>query len=178
LRTRCACSSSPGVYQAFKLGRCGSIIPSCSRLSRAVAARPVSNPVSIGGSGPVGRGRLRRSGPPRPGTDRPAGHGKADASLTHPTPCSQSQIGQDRYLLWQQTAQVEAASGLSVVVRWVPVRTAVTGTLVARPVRTTWYSLAPLAPTWGVGGGPSSSTNRYVAKPRRRRGSSRVTSSL
>jgi len=29
---------------------------------------------------PSGRGRLRRSGPPRPGTDRPAGHGKADAS--------------------------------------------------------------------------------------------------
>jgi hypothetical protein len=29
--------------------------------------------------GPVDRGRLRRSGPPRPGTDRPAGHGKADA---------------------------------------------------------------------------------------------------
>jgi len=28
---------------------------------------------------PSGRGRLRRSGPPRPGTDRPAGHGKADA---------------------------------------------------------------------------------------------------
>jgi hypothetical protein len=30
---------------------------------------------------PSGRGRLRRSGPPRPGTDRPAGHGKADPSL-------------------------------------------------------------------------------------------------
>ena len=27
---------------------------------------------------PSGRGRLRRSGPPRPGTDRPAEHGKAD----------------------------------------------------------------------------------------------------
>jgi hypothetical protein len=39
---------------------------------------------------PSGRGRLRRSGPPRPGTDRPAGHGKADASVTQPTSCSQS----------------------------------------------------------------------------------------
>jgi hypothetical protein len=29
---------------------------------------------------PSGRGRLRRSGPLRPGTDRPAGSGKADAS--------------------------------------------------------------------------------------------------
>ena len=28
------------------------------------------------GSGPVGRGRLRGSGPPRLGTDRPTGHGK------------------------------------------------------------------------------------------------------
>ena len=94
------------------------------------------------------------------------------------TPCSQSQIGQDHYLLWQRTAQVEAASALSVVVRWELVRTAVTGTLVARPVRTTWYSLAPLAPTLGVGEGPSSATDRYVGKPRRRRGSSKVTSSL
>ena len=30
---------------------------------------------------PSGRGRLRRSGPPRPGTDRPAGHGKTDESV-------------------------------------------------------------------------------------------------
>jgi hypothetical protein len=51
----------------------------------------------------------------------------------------------------QRTAQVEAASVLAVVVRWGPVRTAVTGTLLARPVRTTWYPLAPLAPTLGVG---------------------------
>ena len=29
---------------------------------------------------PSGRGCLRRSGPPRPGTDRPAGHGTADTS--------------------------------------------------------------------------------------------------
>jgi integrase len=32
-------------------------------------------------SAALGRGRLRRSGPPRPGTDRPAGHGKADPGL-------------------------------------------------------------------------------------------------
>src|SRR5215211_7786697 len=30
---------------------------------------------------PSGRGRLRRPGPPRPGTDRLAGHGKADSCL-------------------------------------------------------------------------------------------------
>jgi len=34
----------------------------------------------------------------RPGPDRPAGHGKDDASLDQPTPCSQSQIGQGRHL--------------------------------------------------------------------------------
>ena len=74
--------------------------------------------------------------------------------------------------------QVAAVVVLSVVVRWGPVLTGVNGTLVARPVRTTWYSLAPLAPTLGVEEGPSSAINRYVGKPRRRRGSSKVTSSL
>jgi hypothetical protein len=48
------------------------------------------------------------------------------------TPCSQSQIGHCRHLRRKGTAQVEAASVLSVVVRWRPVRTAVNGTLVAR----------------------------------------------
>ena len=33
---------------------------------------------TITGLVPSGRGRLRRSGPPRPGPDRPTGHGKAD----------------------------------------------------------------------------------------------------
>jgi hypothetical protein len=56
------------------------------------SAAPVRVPV------PSGRGRLRRSGPPRPGTDRPAGHGKADASLEPTTPCLQSQIGGVRHL--------------------------------------------------------------------------------
>ena len=77
LPTRCAGWSSPGLYQALELGGCRSFVPSCTRSSRGVAARPVS----IGGFGSVGRGRLRRSGPPRPGTDRPAGSGKADPSL-------------------------------------------------------------------------------------------------
>jgi hypothetical protein len=67
---------------------------------------------------------------------------------------------------------------LYVVVRWGPVRTAVTGTLVARPVRTIWYSLAPLAQALGIGRGSSSATNHEVGKPRRRRGSAYVTWSL
>jgi hypothetical protein len=54
----------------------------------------------------------------------------------HLTTCLQSQIGEDHYLRKQGTAQVEAAVALSVVVRSGPVRTAVNGTLVARPVRT------------------------------------------
>jgi len=52
------------------------------------------------------------------------------------TPCSQSQIGRDRYLQRRGMAQVEAVTVLSVVVRLGPVKTAVNGTLVARPPRT------------------------------------------
>jgi hypothetical protein len=48
------------------------------------------------------------------------------------TPCLQSQIGQDRDLPRQGTAQFGAAVALSVVVRSGPVRTGVNGTLVAR----------------------------------------------
>jgi hypothetical protein len=77
----CAGRCAPGLYQAFTLGGRQSVVPSCTRSSRGVAARPMSKPVSIGVPVPSGRERLRRSGPPRPGTDRPAGHGKADASL-------------------------------------------------------------------------------------------------
>ena len=86
LPTRCSGWCSPGLYQPVELGESRSTVPSCSRSSRGVAPRPVSNLVSIGASGPSGRGRLRRSGPPRPGPDRPAGHGKADASLRKPHP--------------------------------------------------------------------------------------------
>jgi hypothetical protein len=46
-------------------------------------------------------------------------------------PCSQSQIGQDRYLRQERTTQVEAAVALSVVVRSGPVMTDVNGTLAA-----------------------------------------------
>jgi hypothetical protein len=48
-------------------------VTTASGASRECGAAPL--PV------PSGRGRLRRSGPPRPGTDRPAGHGKADPGL-------------------------------------------------------------------------------------------------
>jgi hypothetical protein len=54
------------------------------------------------------------------------------------TPCLQSQIGQVRCLGRRGSALVEAALALSVVVRSGPVRTAVNGTLVARPVRMFW----------------------------------------
>jgi hypothetical protein len=47
--------------------------------------------------------------------------------------CSQSQIGGGCHLRGWGTAQVEAASLLSVVVRSGPVETVVNGTLVARP---------------------------------------------
>ena len=53
------------------------------------------------------------------------------------TPCLQSQFGPDRHLRRQGTAQVEVAVALSMIVRWGPVRTAMNGMVVARPVRTT-----------------------------------------
>jgi hypothetical protein len=39
--------------RAFELGGCRRVVPSCTRSSRGVVARPVSNLVSIGGFGPV-----------------------------------------------------------------------------------------------------------------------------
>jgi hypothetical protein len=42
---------------------------------------------------------------------------------------------------------VVVAVMLSVVVRWDPTLTVVNGTLVARPVRLTWHTLVPLAPS-------------------------------
>jgi hypothetical protein len=63
-------------------------------------------------------------------------------SLDQSTPCSQSQIGPDPHLRQQRTAQVEAALALSVVIRLGPAMTAVNGTLVARPARTTWHTLS------------------------------------
>ena len=62
------------------------------------------------------------------------------------TPCSQSQIGHDRYLGRRATMQAGAVVGLSVVVRKGPVMTGVNGMLVARLVRPTRYGVAPLAP--------------------------------
>jgi hypothetical protein len=56
--------------------------------------------------------------------------------------CLQSQIGPDRDLRRHGTALVEAASALSLGVRWGPVRTAMNGTVVARPARITFVGLA------------------------------------
>jgi hypothetical protein len=52
--------------------------------------------------------------------------------------CLQSQIGPVSHLRLQETAQVEVAVALPVIVRWGPARTAVNGTVVARPARTTF----------------------------------------
>jgi hypothetical protein len=51
LRTRCASWCAPGLRKAGELGGCRIVVPSWTRSSRGVAARPVSNLVSIGGSG-------------------------------------------------------------------------------------------------------------------------------
>jgi hypothetical protein len=86
------------------------------------------------------------------GADRPAGHAKTDHNLGHVTPCSQSQIGQDRHLRRQGTLQAEAALALSVVVRSGPVRTAVNGTLMAQLARTTVLAPGATAPRPAGGG--------------------------
>jgi hypothetical protein len=74
-----------------------------------------------------------------PGSERPRRTRvrQGDHSLARPTPCSQSQFGHCCHLRGRGTAQAEAASWLSVVVRSGPFRTAVNGTLVARPARMT-----------------------------------------
>jgi hypothetical protein len=48
----------------------------------ALWCRCATDPVRTEVPVPSGRGRLRRSGPPRLGTDRRAGHGKASVNLT------------------------------------------------------------------------------------------------
>jgi hypothetical protein len=62
------------------------------------------------------------------------------------TPCLQSQIGPSCHLRRQGTAPVEVAVALSVIFRWRPVRTAVNGTVVARPARTTFVGPGRVGP--------------------------------
>jgi hypothetical protein len=81
----CACRG-PGREGALSCGSPQPVVTAPARRRPAVpdAARTQHGPGQPGARlapVPSGRGRLRRSGPPRPGTDRPAGHGKADASL-------------------------------------------------------------------------------------------------
>jgi hypothetical protein len=60
------------------------------------------------------------------------------------TPCLQSQFEQDCYLGRRESAQLMAIVMLSVAVHEGPVMTAVNGTLVARPVRSTPFNLVVL----------------------------------
>jgi hypothetical protein len=103
---------------------------------RLRCVRPSAGP----GWGSVpGRGRLRRSGPPRPGADRPAGHGKADHCgdvilVRRIRGMRSSWSGEDDQLngRMEVTAVVCSIPGLSVRC----------GIRVARPART------PVARTW------------------------------
>jgi hypothetical protein len=80
------------------------------------------------------------------------------------TSCLQSQFGRDRYLRRCEGAQVDAASALSVVVGWGPVRTAVNGTLVARPAWVTPVSGCAVGFTLTVGVRPVFGDHRLVGK--------------
>jgi hypothetical protein len=89
--------------------------------------------------GPIlpGRGRLRRFGPPRRGTDfgpdRLAGHGKANHGLDRRSPACKARSGRIVTCDGRGTAQVKVALVLTVVVRLGPTMTAANGTVVARP---------------------------------------------
>jgi hypothetical protein len=140
------------------------LIPGCCDPSRE-QSREHRGPV------PSGRGRLRRSGSPRPGTDRPA---RARQGQCKPRPsaiCFQSQIGQDCDLRLERTVQVEDASALSAVVRWEPFRTAVNGTLVARPPRMTLVSGCAVGSTLDCRVRPVLGDHPLVARVRRAHGS-------
>jgi hypothetical protein len=107
--------------------------PQSGRSAREAARR---------GADAIRHSRFLGAQEPRPLSGAPQARSQPQAS----DPCSQSQIGHERYLLWQRTAQVEAPSVLSVVVRWRPVKTDVNGTIVARPVRrpgTDWRRWLP-----------------------------------
>ncbi len=80
LPTRCAGWSSPGHYQAVELVGGQSVVPSCTYSSRGVVARPVSNLVSIGGSGPV-RSRMPPALRSSATRDRSAGRVRQGRSL-------------------------------------------------------------------------------------------------
>jgi hypothetical protein len=96
---------------------------------------------------------------------------KADHSLRRATPCSQSQIGQDRYLGSWGAAQLTAVVVLSVAVRWEPTLTLVNGTLVARPVRLTWLHGGVVGSQFDRRVSVVLGDHCIVGKPRTRRGS-------
>jgi hypothetical protein len=97
--------------------------------------------------------------------------GGRTAGFEPATPCSQSQFGRCCHLRGWGAAQVGAGWWLSVVVRSGPFRTAVNGTLVARPSRTTpdTQSRRWLHPDRRVR--PVLGDNGLVGKPSQTRGS-------
>jgi hypothetical protein len=138
LPTRCAGPFSPGLYHAFELDGCRRVVPPCTRSSRGVTARPVSNPVSIGGSGPVRsrtpsalRSSATRGRIGRPGTARPI------KALTPCMPCSFGLLPNPRSMVG---AQPDGPLEVTVTDRSIRLVTAACGTRMARPVRTTIIS--------------------------------------
>jgi hypothetical protein len=75
------CGSKVFVWHREGLATCAVGVSPTRELSHAVPAGvgwSREQAVSKLGSGPSGRGRLWRSGPPRQGLDRPAWHGRAE----------------------------------------------------------------------------------------------------
>jgi hypothetical protein len=110
---------------------------------------------------PSGRGRLGRSGPPRPGTELPAGHGKADESRD-PLHAMQFRAPPPPQVRDRRPAQRSSPSDRGCP--WIPLVTAACGTRVARPVRTTMLEPGGDGSSAPKGRGPSSVTRRLVGK--------------
>jgi hypothetical protein len=113
-------------------------------LAPVVTARACYTPLPAGsacthrvpGPVPFGRGRLRRSDPPRPGTDRRPGTARPMQAFDQPTSCLQSRFERagDEAAGW--TGEVTDAAALTVGVRWGPFEANAHGTVVAWPPRT------------------------------------------
>jgi hypothetical protein len=123
------------------------------------------------GSVPSGCGRLRRSGPPRPGTDRPAGHGKVDASLDQSTPAPNasragSSLGE---------AVIDAGHDHCCVVRGCPLGTGHNlcewHAICTAGEDGPWHTVAPSVHL-DRGSGPSAVITASLAEPDRARGRS------
>jgi hypothetical protein len=107
---------------------------------RSLSRPPAQTGSSVPSQGPQlpADGRQIASKPPAVGANRSERCPVQGIRRSSLTTCLQSRIGPLGHLRLHETAQVEVAVAVSVIVRWGLARTAVNGTVVARPARTTF----------------------------------------